>query len=282
MFRFGSTFALLLVQCSVVVLVVTSAGADQANDAALIARVGEYVARYYGRAQTLVATETVVVQPVTGRLKPDGPARQIVNEMRIEWEPLVGSQPRALRELRNATGPRRGPSNLDCLDPRSFTLEPLGFLLPSNRQQFRFSIGRVETIAGLRLQRIDYVPRAPGSPQVRWDGKCGWVDTFGRTRGSVWVNPATGEVLRFAERLSDRVDLPGPAGDPNAPRFVAERADTTIEYKKFAFVDPDETLLLPARVESVTFIRNSGAPRMRVTRTFTEYRRFLTGGRVID
>ena len=102
MFRFGSTFALLLVQCSVVVLVVTSAGADQANDAALIARVGEYVARYYGRAQTLVATETVVVQPVTGRLKPDGPARQIVNEMRIEWEPLVGSQPRALRELRNA------------------------------------------------------------------------------------------------------------------------------------------------------------------------------------
>ena len=46
-------------------------------------------------------------------------------------------------------------------------------------------------------------------------------------------------------------------------------------------MDPDELLLLPARVESVTFIRNSAVPRVRVTRTFTDYRRFLTGGRVL-
>jgi hypothetical protein len=48
-----------------------------------------------------------------------------------------------------------------------------------------------------------------------------------------------------------------------------------------AFTDPDELLLLPSRVESVTFIRNSALPRMRVTRTFTGYRRFLTAGRVV-
>ena len=70
----------------------------------------------------------------------------------------------------------------------------------------------------------------------------------------------------------------GPRAIRCAPRFVAERADTTIEYKRFAFVDPDETLLLPARVESITFIRNSGVPRVRVIRTFTDYRRFLTTG----
>ncbi len=68
---------------------------------------------------------------------------------------------------------------------------------------------------------------------------------------------------------------------PDAPRFVAERADTTIDYKKFAFVDPDETILLPSRVESVSFIRNSGVPRVRVIRTYTDYRRFLTGGRIL-
>jgi hypothetical protein len=252
----------------------------QTTDATLIVRVGEYVERYYARAQTLVATETVTVQPVSRRLEPEGPARQVTNEVRIEWDALVGSQPREVREMVSAKGPRRGSSDQPvCLDPRSYTLEPLAFILPSNRDQFRLSVGRMETIGGVRAQRIDYVPRTPEPPRVRWDGKCGWVDNFGRTRGSIWVDPATGEVRRFDERLSGKVDLPGP-GNPDAPRFVAERADTTIEYKKFAFVEPDETLLLPSRVESVTFIRNSVVPRVRLTRTFTDYRRFLTGGRI--
>jgi hypothetical protein len=274
---------LLPVLCSgFVAFVVSTADADQATDADLLARLGAYVERYYARAQTIVATETVTVEPVSRRLKPEGPARTVVNEMRIEWDAQIGSEPRAVRELLSAKGPRRGPPGQpDCLDPRSFTLEPLGFLLPANRDRFRFSTGRLETVSGVRARRIDYVPRSPDPPQTRWDGQCGWVDTFGRTRGSVWVDPATGEVLRFAERLSGNVDLPGPEGDPNAPRFVAERADTTIEYKRVAFVEPDETLLLPSRVESVTFIRNSGVPRARVTRTFTDYRRFLTNGRIL-
>ena len=261
--------------------VVPGASADQATDAELLARVGAYVERFYARAQTIVATETVTVEPVSRRLKPEGPASKVVNEMRIEWDAQVGSEPRAVRERVSDAGPRRGPrGEPDCVDPRSFTLEPLGFLLPANRGRFRFSLGPLETIASIRARRIDYVPRSFDPARTRWDGKCGWVDTFGRTRGSVWVNPATGEVLRFAEHLAGNVELPGPAGDPNAPQFVAERADTAIEYKKVAFVDPDETLLLPSRVESITFIRNSGLPRARVIRTFTDYRRFLTTGRI--
>ena len=254
---------------------------SSSTDAELIDRVGTYVERYYARAQTLVATETVTVQPVSRRLEPEGPPRQVVNEMRIEWDALIGSPPRAVRELVSGRGRGLGPSGQpDCLDERSFTLEPLAFILPSNRDKYRLSVGRLETIGGVRARRIDYVPRTPESPQVRWNGKCGWVDTFGRTRGGVWVNPASGEVLRFDERLSGHVDLPGP-GHPDAPRFVAERADTTIDYKKFAFVDPDETILLPSRVESVTFIRNSAVPRVRMIRTYTDYRRFLTGGRIL-
>ena len=256
--------------------------AAQPTDADLLARVGEYVERYYTRAQTLVVTETVSVEPVTRRLKTDGPSRQIVNEMRIEWDAQVGSQPREVRNLTSAKGSRFGPPGQgDCLDERSVTFGPLSFLLPANREKFRFTIGRLETVGGIRTQRIEYETRRPEPPTVRWNGKCGWVDSFGRTRGSVWVDPATGEVLRYDEHLSGRVKLPGPVGDAYAPTFVAERADTTIDYKKFAFAEPNETLLLPSRVESVTFIQNSGAPRVRVVRTFTDYRRFLTGGRVL-
>ena len=226
-----------------------------------------------------MATETVTVEPVSRRLKPEGPPRKVVNEMRIEWDAQVGSEPRAVRELVSATGPRRGPPGQpDCSGPPPFTL--LGFLLPSSRDKFRFSIGGAEMISGVSARRLDYVPRSPDPPRIRWEGNCAWIDTFGRTRGSVWVDQSTGEVLRFTERLSDNVDLPGPPGDSNAPRFVAERADTTIEYKRVAFVEPDETLLLPWRVEQILFVRNSTVPRVRVVRTFTNYRRFLTTGRI--
>ena len=282
-FRFGSKFfALLRVAGSVFVsLVVSIPAIAQGTDADLLARVGAYVEGYYARAQTLLATETVTVQPVTSRVRPDGPPRRIVNEVRIEWDAQAGSAPRAVREIVKATGARFGPPDRpDCVDPRSLTPEQLGFLLPSAQPRFRLSIRGVETTAGARARRIDYEPRVPEPPRVRWDGRCGWVDTFGRTRGSVWVDVATGAVLRFTERLSGRVTLPGPP-NPDAPEFTAERADTTIEYKRFAFTDPEESLLLPAQVESVTFIRNSGVPRVRVTRTFTNYRRFLTAGRVL-
>src|SRR4029434_11149165 len=100
-FRFGSGFFVLFV-CFVVPI----ASADQAAQAELLARVGTYVERFYSRAQTIVATETVTVEPVSRSLKPEGPPRKVVNEMRIEWDTQIGSEPRAVRELVSATGPR--------------------------------------------------------------------------------------------------------------------------------------------------------------------------------
>ncbi len=261
---------------------VVPAAGGQRSDADLVARVGAYVEQYYTRALTLVVTETVSVEPITRRLEPDGPARQIVNEMRIEWDGTIGSEPREVRRLITSTGRRFTPTGQpDCPDQRPVAFAPLAMLLPANRAGFRFSTGRFEMINGVGTQRIDYEIRRAQPPRVRWNGKCGWVDSYGRTRGTVWVNPSSGEVIRLSERLSGRVKLPGPPGDKYAPEFVAERADSTIDYRPFAFTDPEETLLLPSRVESVTFIQNSGAPRVRITSTFTNYRRFLTDGRIV-
>ena len=274
-------FALMFCVSSVFVSFVVPTAAQE-TDTTLIARVSAYVDQHYSRALTLLVTETTVVQSVTPQLEVDGPPRRVVSEMRIEWSGAFGSEPREVRELQSASGSRFGPSGQpDCLDMRSVTFAPLGFLLPVNREKFRFSVGRFETVNGVSARRIDYEPRRPDPPRVRWNGKCGWVDSYGRTRGSVWVEPASGEVLRLEERLSGRVKLPGPPGDPNAPEFVAERADTTIDYERFAFANPDETILLPARVVEVNFIQKSASPRVRVVRTFTEYRRFLATVRVI-
>ena len=64
--------------------------------------------------------------------------------------------------------------------------------------------------------------------------------------------------------------------------MVIERADTSIRYRPVTFQDPDETLMLPASVETLQVIRNSGAPRVRKTQVFSKYRRFVTDGRVLE
>jgi hypothetical protein len=255
------------------------------DDADLIERVLSYVERYYARAQTLVATETVTVQPVARDMSKDGFARHIVNEIRIEWDPANASEPLAVRQLLSSRGPSLGPPEQpDCLDPRSFSPEPLAFLLPAQRHKFQFQVGGTEVVAGIRTRRIEYrsVTREP--PVVEWKGRCGMVRSAGPTRGRLWVDPASGEILRFDEHLAGLVELPGPPVRQvlDSPRsFTMERSDTTIDYRKVAFADPEETLLLPSRIESVTVIRNSGVPRVRMTLTFTNYRRFLTGARIV-
>jgi len=104
------------------------------------------------------------------------------------------------------------------------------------------------------------------------------------TRGRVWVDPATGDVLRLDERLTGMYELRVPRehtrhGDPTW--MMIERADSSIRYRPVAFHDPEETLMLPASIESFTVIRNSGVPRLRTTQEFSNYQRFITGGRLV-
>ena len=60
-----------------------------------------------------------------------------------------------------------------------------------------------------------------------------------------------------------------------------ERWDTTIRFKAVRFSDPDETLMLPVSSTSLRITRGAGQPRLRTVVEYTDYRRFLTGGRVV-
>ena len=53
-----------------------------------------------------------------------------------------------------------------------------------------------------------------------------------------------------------------------------------MRYKSVAFRDPDEVMLLPESIESLTVVR-SGLQSTRRTEIFTDYRRFLTEGRIV-
>jgi hypothetical protein len=53
-------------------------------------------------------------------------------------------------------------------------------------------------------------------------------------------------------------------------------------YRRATFTDPNETLMLPTTKQTMVVFRNIGKDRVRTSQTFTNYRRFLTGGRVVQ
>ena len=52
-----------------------------------LARIGAYVENYYGRTQSMLAEQSVTIQPLARDFTADGFARRLVYELRIEWDP---------------------------------------------------------------------------------------------------------------------------------------------------------------------------------------------------
>jgi hypothetical protein len=61
-----------------------------------------------------------------------------------------------------------------------------------------------------------------------------------------------------------------------------ERWDTTIKFKAVKFQEPEETLMLPVSSTSLRVTRGAGTPRLRTMTQYSDYKRFLTSGRVIS
>lgn len=253
--------------------------------------ISSYVESYYGRAQSLMVDETVAIQPLGSDLLPDGLARRLSYEVRVEWNP-EGDEPRAsvVRQLMKigSRAPRPG-SEPECLDPKGISPEPLAFLLPGRRGRFSFREAGVARLGGRTVTMVDYRPlREEPSSITAKDGKkdCIEIDMPGRTVGRVWVDPETFAVLRIDEWLMGMTDVRVPRQLISAGRWSShvsvERADSTIRYQAVRFADPEETLLLPNLVDSLTVIRANGVQRLRISQTYRNYRRFVTGGRLVE
>jgi hypothetical protein len=284
MWRAVAGASVLSVGCAIWLSAAPAVSAQAGDDT--LARIGAYVENYYGRTQSILAEQSVIIQPLAPDLTAEGFARRLVYELRVEWNPDADEPATVHRELLSAKGPLLGPRDQpDCLDPRSVSPEPLAFLLPSRRQKFRFTAAKPGRMDGRPVLTLEYTPVAPEPPVVDWRKDCATIDLPGRTRGRVWADAFTSEVLRFEEHLVGLVDIPAPRRKNRVSGpdwFTVERADTSVRYRRVTFADPDETRLLPAEVTSLTVIRNSGVPRLRTTETFTNYRRFVTGSRIVS
>lgn len=256
---------------------------------AAVERVGDYVERYYARAQSLVVDENVIIQPLGLDLRGDGFARRLTYELRVEWNPGASdeeSPAKVTRQLLAINGrPPRAGQEPECLDPRTTSPEPLAFLLPDRREKFTFKTAGLGRVGDRAAMMIDFRSVRPEEPKVEWRDECVSIDLPGRARGRVWIDPETSEILRLDEGIVGLVDIPVPAKQQRAGGsmfMTIERADSTIRYRRVPFRDPDETLLLPSSIETLTIVKNSGSPRTRITQAFTNYRRFVTGSRIVQ
>ena len=269
---------------------------DRVDVGALLTQVGERVAAYYQHAQRLICVERSTVIPIGTNWSVDGFARTVESELRLEVDAVTGglpSEPRVTRQVRRING--REPRERDrvdrsgCTDPTPLSPEPLAFLLPGRRDEYRFTAVREGRERDRDALIIDFAsPRRSGQP-VLVEDEHGHDDCFDwkgpiAITGRVWVDAATYDVLRVERHIAGPTDVRVPYKLQLRYGFTdswvtIDRDDETIRYKEVAFTDPAEVMLLPESIESVTVLRSS-LQSVRRSQVFSDYRRFLTAGRI--
>jgi hypothetical protein len=273
------------------------AGAQPQRDdaAAIIARVGERVLEYYQRAQRLMCRERSTVLPIDARWNPQGMARTVDSELRIEFDEADGeSLPEAnvtrdvLRVNGRAPRERARTGRSGCTDPNPISPEPLSFLLPGQRDEYAFTNVRGGRERDRAALVIDFASvKRPGHLELVEDelGRDDCFDWKGPVpmKGRLWVDADTYDVLKLERYIAGPtgVQVPWPLqrkyGLP--PWVTIDRDDLTLHYREVTFTDPDEVVLLPESITTTTILR-TGLQSTRRTQEFTDYRRFLTRSRI--
>ena len=262
----------------------------------LMARVGERVAEYYRRAQRVICIEESTVQPIASNWSLEGMARTVESELRVESDGSDGDtlpEARVLREIRRING--RAPRERDkkdrsgCTDPNPLSPEPLAFLLPGHREDYQFTSVREGREKDRDAVIVNFRSVVRSSHAELIEDERGHDDCFDwkgpiATRGRVWVDARTHDVLRVDRSLVGPVDLRVPWHLQRRYHFAGwvtlERDDVSMRYKNVTFTDPDEILLLPESIESLTLVRG-GLQSVRRTEKLRDYRRFLTQAHVV-
>lgn len=269
---------------------------DRADVGAVISRVAQGIAAYYHRAQRIICLERSTVIPIDSRWNLEGFGRTVESELRVEIDavnPDTLPAARVMRTVRRVNGrepryaDRKGRSG--CTDPPPLSPEPLAFLLTDRRDEFVFSVaghGREQDRPALL---IDFrSTRRVGNPELIAD-EYGHDDCFDwqgpvPVSGRLWVDASTYEVLRLERHLAGPTDIRIPNlfqrkwGFPSW--LTIDRDDVSLTYAQVKFDDPSEVMLLPVSIDSVTILR-SGLQSTRRMQSFSNYRRFLTGSRIV-
>jgi hypothetical protein len=262
----------------------------------LMTQVGQRVAGYYERAHSVICVERSTVQPIGFNWGPEGMPRTVESDLRVEYEGQDGSplpEAKVSRDIRRING--RAPRERDkkdrsgCTDPNPLSPEPLSFLLSTHKDEYRFTSVRDGREKDRPALIIDFLSADRTSKPELIEDERGHDDCFDwtgpvATKGRVWIDALTYDVLRVERRIGGPVSVKVPWALQRRYNFDSwvsvERDDVTMRYQSVAFTDPDEAIMLPASIESLTVV-HGGLQSIRRVETYSDYRRFVTSARVI-
>ena len=261
----------------------------------LLSRVGEKIAEFYNRAQHVICLETSRVQPINLSYAPQGFARTVESELRVEAESgdtAFGAK--VVREVRKVNGrvPRENKRKTrdGCTDPNPLSTEPLEFLLPAHRSEYQFTLAGFAKDRNRPAVRIDFASVNRKSNPELIEDKEGHDDCFDwsepvASRGRIWVDAESYDVLRVERSVSGPVSVRVPVRIQRRHNLktyvVIMREDTTIRYRKVAFTDPDESLLVPESIDMLSLL-SGGLQSTRRSQVYSDYKRFVTGASIVD
>ena len=227
-----------------------------------LAKATARVEQYFTRAQSLVCTEIVHVQPLSSGLSGEGFGRTVESELRLSWDP--GSDGEAAGEARtrrqvmkvNGHAPRKNDRN-NCTGPEQHDTEPqpLSMLLAKPSATPTASRGR-DAAASIRRDAvmIDFREiaelKVTDVQEADDNEDCISYSVTGGMRGRIWIDAETNDVLRLDQRLGGQVEVPLPkkaARRPGAsPTWTIERFDTTMRFKRVTFTSPRKCWCCPS------------------------------------
>ena len=286
--------AIALVVAATATMTARQGGGREAEVAALLVRVGDSVARYFARAQSIVCLESVTLTPLGTGLGLDGLSRAVESELALAWDAADGeaaTDVKMLRRVLRVNGrPPRPRDPRDCTTPEQNATEaaPLSMLLPGERERYRFALAGMKRLRDGEALVVDFVEKARARVQsslVEGKEDCISYTVEGGSRGRIWIDPASYDVLRMEQHVGMMLDIPLPREMARRSNMYGsltlDRADTTIDFAPVVFHDPDEVLVLPVSVTEVRETHGGGVARLRTTTEYSGYRRFLTGSRIV-
>jgi hypothetical protein len=263
----------------------------------LLARVGERIAAFYERAQHVICIETSSVQPIDRTYSSAGFARTVESELRVDApgnEGGGGGEPTVMRAVRTVNGrpprPRDAKDRAGCTDPNPLSTEPLAFLLPAHRSEYKFRLAGYGQDRHRPVLLVDFASVDSRSRAELIEDPAGHDDCFDwsghvASRGRLWVDTTTFDVLRIDRGLPAMLDVRVPLRIQRKHNLdtevIIERQDTTIRYRTVAFSDPDEVLLLPESIDTLIVARG-GLQSTRGSQVYSDYRRFVGSARIVD
>lgn len=260
----------------------------------VLERAGARVTEYFARAQSLMCLEKVSLQKLGFGFSAEGPARFVESELRLSWEPSpedpTPKEARTLRQVLKVNGhPPRKKDFDNCTTPeqQDSEVQPLSILLPDQRVELAFAYegrGQLDGRDAIIVTYRETIKPTVDVSLVDDNENCVSFDIDGGTRGKIWIDAETHDVLRLDRSLAGLIEIPLPRQAQRfglTNRWTMERWDSSIRFRPVKFNDPPETLVLPVTASTLQVTRGAGTPRLRTSTQYTSYRRFITGARVV-